>query len=81
MPRRTVTTVVLLVAAAVSAIAADWPQLLGPTRNGVYTGPPLLETWPSGGPRVVWRKPVGQGFAGPVVVAEPRDPVPPRRES
>lgn len=49
-------------------LAADWPQLLGPTRNGVYTGPPLAESWPAAGPRVAWRKQVGQGFAGPAVV-------------
>ena len=48
--------------------AADWPQFLGPTRNGVYTGPALAETWPATGPRVVWRKQVGAGFAGPAVV-------------
>ena len=41
MPRRTLATFVLLVAGAVSAIATDWPQFLGPDRNGVYTGPPL----------------------------------------
>ena len=48
--------------------AADWPQFLGPDRNGVYAGPALAESWPAQGPRVVWRKPVGQGFAAPVVV-------------
>jgi outer membrane protein assembly factor BamB len=48
-------------------LSADWPQLLGPTRNGVYSGPPLADSWPAGGPRVVWRKQVGQGFAGPAV--------------
>ena len=47
--------------------AADWPQFLGPARNGVYGGAPLAESWPSGGPRVAWRKQVGQGFAGPAV--------------
>lgn len=47
--------------------AADWPQFLGPDRNGVYTGPPLADSWPASGPRVVWRKQVGAGFAGPVV--------------
>lgn len=57
--------VVLLVTGAPVA-ADDWPQLLGPARNGVSTGP-IAKTWPATGPRVVWRKPVGQGFAGPVV--------------
>ncbi len=58
---------IVVVLALTSVTAADWPQLLGPTRNGVYTGPPLLEAWPSGGPRVVWSKDVGQGLSGPVV--------------
>ena len=31
-------------------------------------GPALAETWGAEGPRVVWRKTVGQGFSGPVVV-------------
>ena len=47
--------------------AQDWPQFLGPTRNGVYAGPPLAKSWPAGGPAVAWRKEVGAGFAGPVV--------------
>lgn len=50
--------------------AADWPQFLGPARNGVYDGPPLAESWPSSGPRVVWRKTVGAGFAGPAVAGD-----------
>ena len=59
-------TASILVAGAL-LLAADWPQFLGPARNGVYTGPPLAESWPAAGPRVVWRKQVGQGFAGPAV--------------
>src|SRR5262245_41657153 len=56
-------------AAGVGAAAAlsDWPQFLGPDRNGVYTGPKLGSAWPKAGPRKVWERPVGQGFAGPVV--------------
>jgi outer membrane protein assembly factor BamB len=52
---------------ASGAAASDWPQFLGPQRNGVYTGPPLLEAWGTGGPKVVWRKQVGAGFAGTAV--------------
>jgi outer membrane protein assembly factor BamB len=54
--------------AAVQTAAEDWPQFLGPERNGVYKGPALAETWGAGGPRVVWRKPVGAGFSAPVIV-------------
>jgi outer membrane protein assembly factor BamB len=55
-------------ALAAIAVADDWPQFLGPDRTGVYKGAPLSESWPTAGPRVAWRKTVGAGFAGPVVV-------------
>src|SRR5216683_8030967 len=61
---------ILGVLLGVSVSAHDWPQFLGPQRNGVYSGPPLASSWPAGGPRKVWRKPVGQGFAGPVVAGD-----------
>jgi outer membrane protein assembly factor BamB len=48
--------------------AQDWPQFLGPQRTGAYAGAPLLETWGPEGPKVLWRKTVGAGFSGPVVV-------------
>jgi outer membrane protein assembly factor BamB len=59
---------VIALAVGIQGAAYDWPQFLGPERNGVYTGPVLAETWGATGPRVVWRKPIGQGLSGPVVV-------------
>jgi outer membrane protein assembly factor BamB len=54
-----------------SAIAAepkaDWPQFLGPARNGVYVGDDIAATLPASGPPVLWRRDVGQGFSGPAV--------------
>jgi outer membrane protein assembly factor BamB len=47
--------------------AEDWPQFLGPSRDGVYRGPALAETWGPQGPTVVWRMPIGAGFSGSVV--------------
>lgn len=62
-------TVAAALAATVATRAAnDWPQFLGPSRNGIYAGPALADNWGAGGPKVVWRKQVGQGFAGPAVV-------------
>ena len=49
------------------AAAADWPQWLGPQRDSVWTEDGILETFPAGGPKVLWRQPVGGGFAGPAV--------------
>jgi outer membrane protein assembly factor BamB len=57
-----------LAATVVTRAANDWPQFLGPSRNGTYAGPALADNWGGSGPKVVWRKQVGQGFAGPAVV-------------
>ena len=56
----------ILIFLATPLRAGDWPQFLGPTRNGSYAGPPLAAAWPQEGPPRVWQKKVGQGFSGPV---------------
>ena len=50
-----------------AAGASDWPQFLGPTRDAVYSGPPLMEAWPREGPPLVWRSIVGEGYSSPVI--------------
>lgn len=50
-----------------AASATGWPQFLGPTRDGVYSGNDLAESWPKEGPPVVWKRKVGEGFSGPTV--------------
>lgn len=70
MPYGTLGSALLALALGAQAAGSDWPQFLGPERNGIYRGPALLETWPAGGPRVVWRRQVGQGLSGPVVVED-----------
>ena len=54
-------------AAGAGAWAADWPQFLGPTRDGVAKDERVAASFPGDGPRVLWSKPVGRGFSGPVV--------------
>jgi outer membrane protein assembly factor BamB len=49
------------------ARADDWPQWLGPKRDGVWRETDLLKKFPQGGPKVVWRTPIGTGFSGPAV--------------
>ena len=46
---------------------ADWPQLLGPTANGVSRETGLLERWPPNGPPLLWEKPIGSGYGAPAV--------------
>jgi outer membrane protein assembly factor BamB len=48
--------------------ASDWPQFLGPNRNGVYGGNDIAESWASNGLPLLWQSPIGHGFSGPVVV-------------
>lgn len=61
-------TVVLgLLLATTTSRAADWPQLLGPTRNAAYAGTDLADAWPKEGPPLAWQKKLGTGWAGPVI--------------
>jgi outer membrane protein assembly factor BamB len=53
--------------ASLTLYAADWPQFLGPDRNGISAETNLAAAWPVDGPPVRWKKEVGQGFSGPVV--------------
>lgn len=47
------------------SLAGDWPQVLGPQRNGIAASDEvLLNSWPASGPRVLWERPVGHGTAG-----------------
>ena len=59
----------LLLALAGSAHAADWPQFLGPARNGISTETNLAATWPKDGPPVVWQRKTGTGWSGAVTAA------------
>ncbi|MGD8817264.1 MAG: PQQ-binding-like beta-propeller repeat protein, partial [Acidobacteriota bacterium] len=53
---------------ATRAAGADWPQILGPDRNGVVAD--RIDPWPQDGPAQRWRRAVGEGFAGPAVVGD-----------
>jgi len=50
------------------ACAGDWPQILGPHRNGRADNESLADSWPAGGPKTVWQRSVGRGYAGLAVV-------------
>ena len=47
--------------------ADDWPQWLGPQRDGVWRETGIITKLPKEGLKVVWRAPVDQGYAGPAV--------------
>ncbi len=61
---------VALVAGALApalAAGADWPQYMGPGRDGASAEEGLLATWPEGGPPELWRKAFGPAFSGMAV--------------
>jgi outer membrane protein assembly factor BamB len=50
--------------------ADDWPQWMGPHRDGVWRETGIVDTFPKDGPPVRWRVKIGGGYAGPAVVGD-----------
>jgi outer membrane protein assembly factor BamB len=59
-----------ILAAPAVAFADDWPQWMGPKRDNVWREDGILEKFPQGGPKVVWRTPIAAGYAGPAVAGD-----------
>ena len=53
-----------------SAHAGDWPQILGPNRDGAAAGEKLPNAFPVGGLAAAWRAAIGEGYAGPAVAGD-----------
>ncbi len=54
-----------------SAMASDWPQFLGPNRDGIaWDAKGLSRVWPATGPKSLWRVSVGIGYGAPAVFGE-----------
>jgi outer membrane protein assembly factor BamB len=49
------------------AVGGDWPQFRGPDRSNMSTETGLFRTWPSEGPKVLWKTPVCEGYAGAAI--------------
>lgn len=43
--------------------SASWPQWGGPHRNFMTEAAGLRDTWPASGPRVIWRRALGEGYS------------------
>ena len=62
--------VVVLIAAGCSSrsnhenVSDDWPQFLGPNRDGTVSVGDIARSWPADGPRLLWTVDVGPGFGG-----------------
>ena len=62
--------VLALTMSATSICADDWPQFLGPRRDGVSNEKGLLDAFPKDGLKVAWQRDVGEGYSGPIISGE-----------
>ncbi len=76
MDRRTFLTIALSAPVVARTALAEvqsgprgipWTQWGGPHRNFQTEASGLRDTWPASGPRVVWKRPLGEGYSSPSV--------------
>jgi len=61
-------SLLIIISLTVPCRGGDWPQIMGPSRNGhAAESESLAAVWPAGGPSVKWQRAVGSGFAGVAV--------------
>jgi len=60
---------ILISLTCTSGNGGDWPQILGPHRNGVAIDEKIADVWPESGPQRIWDCDVGSGFSGVAVSA------------
>lgn len=64
---RIVLTALLTLAGGQAVFADDWPQWLGPRRDSIWRETGILNRFPDGGPKVLWRVAIHAGYSGPAV--------------
>src|SRR6478672_11861211 len=55
--------------AAAEGAGDDWPQLLGPSCNGISRETGLLQRFGPSGPPLLWERAVGAGYSAPSIRA------------
>ncbi len=58
----------VVIPAASNEFTNDYPQFMGPNRNGTVPQLPLARDWTAQPPERLWRQPVGPGWSGFAVV-------------
>ncbi|MGI9244259.1 MAG: PQQ-binding-like beta-propeller repeat protein, partial [Verrucomicrobiales bacterium] len=62
-----IVTLSLLLLSVAGASADDWSQWMGDRRDGIWREAGVRKDLPKAGAEVLWRAPVGLGYAGPAV--------------
>lgn len=62
------TSAPLIMVRSASPATNDFPQFLGPNRDGVLSGPRLATNWTAQPPALIWQHKVGAGWSGFAVV-------------
>lgn len=52
------------------AKTVDWPRFLGPNDDGTSGETHLLQSFPEGGPKLLWEVARGEGYAGPTIIGD-----------
>lgn len=63
-------TAAVVLFAASSVLAEDWPHWAGPNYNCTSNEKGLLKEWPKEGPKVLWKIPAGVGSNHPAVAGD-----------
>lgn len=52
---------------ALTALSEDWPQWMGPKRDGVWSESGIVDAFPKDGPKLLWKTKIAGGYGGPAV--------------
>lgn len=66
--RRSSYSFLVAIFAVATARAGDWPQFLGPKRDGIITETGLNWNWKAQPPKVLWKVPLGSAFSSVTIV-------------
>ena len=61
------TTWAFLLTTGSVALAEDWPQWMGRQRDNIWREANIIDSFPESGVNILWRHPIGGGYAGPAV--------------
>lgn len=65
--QRIIMAMMLAMACPLLAVADDWPHWLGPNRDNSWRETGIIDTFPKGGLKPLWKATIAGGYAGPAV--------------